>query len=113
MLLVVRPREVAIAGSRGPKWLALVPAACGIQAPSGIDCPRQAAADAVATKLAALARYLGDAAADGLDGCLDAVVEVKLGEDAGNVVVNGIDAERKLVRNVLIALAAGEAGEDL
>src|SRR5436190_11519695 len=29
---------------------------------------------------------LGNAAADGLDGCLDAVVEVKFGEDAGDVV---------------------------
>src|SRR5437764_139269 len=55
----------------------------------------------------------GDAAADGLDGCLDAVVEVELGEDAGDVVVDGVGAERELVRDLVIALAAGEAGEDL
>ena len=55
----------------------------------------------------------GDAAAYGLDSCLDAVVEVELGEDAGDVVVDGVGAERKLVRYVVIALAAGEPFEDL
>ena len=55
----------------------------------------------------------GDAAAYGLDGCLDAVVEVEFGEDAGDVVVDGIGAERELVRDVAIVLTTGESFEDL
>jgi hypothetical protein len=58
-------------------------------------------------------RGLGDAAAYGLDGCLDAVVEVEFGEDAGDVVVDGVGAEREFVRDVVIAFAAGELFEDL
>ena len=58
-------------------------------------------------------RGSGDAAAYGLDGCLDAVVEVEFREDAGYVVVNGVGAERELVRDVVVALAAGEPFEDL
>ena len=46
----------------------------------------------------------GDAAAHGLDGCLDAVVELEFGEDAGDVVVDGVGAERELVRDVVIGL---------
>jgi hypothetical protein len=38
-------------------------------------------------------RGSGDAAAYGLDGCLDAVVEVEFREDAGDVVVDGVRAE--------------------
>ena len=57
--------------------------------------------------------WLGDAAAYGLDGCLDAVVEVKFCEDAGDVVVDGVGAERELVRDVVIGSAAGEPFEDL
>ena len=57
--------------------------------------------------------WLGDAAAYGLDGCLDAVVKVEFGEDAGDVVVDGVGAERELVRDVVIASAAGEPFEDL
>ena len=56
---------------------------------------------------------LGDAAAYGLDGCLDAVVEVEFCEDAGDVVVDGVGAERELVRDVVIGSAAGEPFEDL
>ena len=55
---------------------------------------------------------LRDAAAYGLDGCLDAVVEVEFREDAGDVVVDGVGAERELVRDVVIAPAAGEPFED-
>ena len=59
MLLVVRPREVVVAG------IARTEVACAgpgralrldIQAPSGIDCRRQPAADAVVTKFAAVTR---------------------------------------------------------
>src|ERR1700693_801476 len=56
---------------------------------------------------------LGDPAAYGLDGGLDAVVEVEFREDAGDVVVDGVRAERELVRDVVIAPAAGEPFEDL
>jgi len=55
----------------------------------------------------------GDAAAYGLDGCLDAVVEVEFREDAGDVVVDGVGAERELVRDLAIGSAAGEPFEDL
>ena len=55
----------------------------------------------------------GDAAAYGLDRCLDAVVKVEFGEDAGDVVVDGVGAERELVGDVVIASAAGEPFEDL
>ena len=51
---------------------------------------------------------LGDAAADGLDGRLDAVVEVEFGEDAGDVVGDGVGAQRELAGDVLVALAAGQ-----
>jgi hypothetical protein len=43
---------------------------------------------------------------------LDAVVEVEFGEDAGDVVVDGVGAEQELVRDVVVALAAGEPFED-
>ena len=55
----------------------------------------------------------GDAAAYGLDGCLDAVVEVEFREDACYVIVDGVRAEGELVRDVVIAPAAGEPFEDL
>jgi hypothetical protein len=37
---------------------------------------------------------------------LDAVLEVKLGEDPGNVVGDGVRAEREVSRDVVVALAA-------
>jgi hypothetical protein len=49
----------------------------------------------------------------GLDGCLGAVVEVEFGEDAGDVVVDGVGAERQLAGDLVIVLAAGELAEDL
>ena len=52
-------------------------------------------------------RGSGDAAAYGLDGCLDAVLEVEFREDAGDVVVDGVGAERELVRDLAIGSAAG------
>ncbi|HET9719819.1 MAG TPA: hypothetical protein VFP55_07065, partial [Solirubrobacteraceae bacterium] len=58
-------------------------------------------------------RQLGDAAADRMHGCLDAVVELELGENARDEVVNGVAAERELPRKLVVALAAGEACEDL
>jgi hypothetical protein len=48
--------------------------------------------------------WLGDAAAYGLDGCLDAVFEVELGEDAGDVVGDGIRAEREVERDLAVAV---------
>jgi hypothetical protein len=36
---------------------------------------------------------LGDAASYGLNGCLDAVLDVKLGEDSGDVVGDGVRAQ--------------------
>ena len=57
--------------------------------------------------------WLGDAAAYSLDRCLDAVVKMEFGEDAGDVVVDGVGAERELVGDVVIASAAGEPFEDL
>src|SRR5690348_18239699 len=56
---------------------------------------------------------LGDAAAYGVGGCLDAVLKVKLGEDAGDVVADGVRAQREVSRDLVIALAAGESLEDL
>jgi hypothetical protein len=44
---------------------------------------------------------------------VDAVIEVELGQDAGDVVGDCVRAERALARDVLIALATGEAAEDL
>jgi hypothetical protein len=40
-----------------------------------------------------------------LDGCLDAVLKVELGEDAGDVVGDGVGAERQLAGDLVIALA--------
>jgi hypothetical protein len=48
-----------------------------------------------------------------LNGCLDAVLEVELGEDAGDVVGDGVRAERERARDLLVAVATGKAGEDL
>ena len=46
-------------------------------------------------------------------GCLDAVLEVKLGEDAGDVVADGVRAQREVSCDLVVALAAGESLEDL
>ena len=48
----------------------------------------------------------GDAGADCLGGCLDAVVKVEFGEDAFDVVRDGLCAEREFASDLLIALAA-------
>ena len=56
---------------------------------------------------------LGDAGAYCLVGCLDAVVEMELDEDAGDVVVDGVGAERELPCDVAVAFAAGEPSEDV
>src|SRR4051812_43724476 len=56
---------------------------------------------------------LRDAASYGLNRCLDAVLEVKLGEDPGDVVGDGVRAQREVSRDLVIALAAGELLEDL
>jgi hypothetical protein len=39
---------------------------------------------------------------------LDAVLEVEFGEDAGDMVVDRVGAERELAGDVVVALAAGE-----
>ena len=60
-LLVVRPREVVVAGVVRTEVACAGPGrtlSLDIQAPSGFDCRRQPAAYAVATKFAALARCL-------------------------------------------------------
>jgi hypothetical protein len=57
--------------------------------------------------------WLGDATADGLGGCLDAVLEVEFGEDAGDMVGDGVGADGQVVRDLVVAVAAGELGEDL
>jgi hypothetical protein len=44
---------------------------------------------------------------------LDAVVKVELGENAGDVVSDGVCAQREVMRDVLIALTTGELAEDL
>ena len=55
---------------------------------------------------------LGDTRSHGLDSRLDAIVEVELGEDAGDVVGDGVGAEVEFVGDLVIAFAAGEPGED-
>src|SRR5439155_7301400 len=57
--------------------------------------------------------FSGDAGAHCLYGCLDAVVEVELGQDAGDVVGDCVCAQRKLAPDLLIALAARQTLEDL
>jgi hypothetical protein len=47
-----------------------------------------------------------------LDGGLDAVLEMEHGEDALDVVANGVGAERELVADLLVAVAAGEQLKD-
>src|SRR5688500_630617 len=56
---------------------------------------------------------LGDAASYGLNGCLDAVLEVKLGEDPGDVVRDRVRAQREISRDLVVAFAAGQSPEDL
>src|SRR5580692_7294545 len=58
-------------------------------------------------------RPSGDAAADRFDSGLYAVLEVELGEDARDVVRHRIRAERELTRDLGVAVAAGQKGEDL
>jgi hypothetical protein len=58
-------------------------------------------------------RRLGDATSYCLHGCLDAVVKVELGENAGDVVSDDVCAQREVVRDVVIALTTGELAEDL
>jgi hypothetical protein len=47
-----------------------------------------------------------------LDSRLDAIVEVELGKDAGDVVGDGVGADVEFVGDVVIAFAAREPGED-
>jgi len=56
--------------------------------------------------------WSGDAAAYRLDGCLDAVLEVELGEDAGDVVGDSVRADREVMRDLVVGVASGELGED-
>src|SRR5436190_1128765 len=57
-LLVVRPRQVLVAGIAWTDVACAAPSSTlGIQAPSGIDRRRQPAADSIVTQLVALARY--------------------------------------------------------
>jgi hypothetical protein len=56
---------------------------------------------------------LGDTASYGVSGCLDAVLEVKLDEDAGDVVGHGVRAQRQVACDFVVAFAAGESLEDL
>src|SRR5215212_71810 len=56
---------------------------------------------------------LGDAASYRLNGCLDSVLDVKLGEDAGDVVGDGVRAQREVSCDLVVALAAGELPKDL
>jgi hypothetical protein len=51
---------------------------------------------------------LGDAASYGLSGCLDAVLDVKLGEDPGDVVGDGVRAQGEVSCDLVVALAASE-----
>jgi NAD(P)-dependent dehydrogenase (short-subunit alcohol dehydrogenase family) len=44
---------------------------------------------------------------------LDAVFEVELGEDPGDVVGDGVRAQREVSRDLVVALAAGELLEDV
>jgi hypothetical protein len=44
---------------------------------------------------------------------LDAVLEVELGEDPGDVVGDGVRAQRDFSCDLVVALAAGELLEDL
>jgi hypothetical protein len=50
---------------------------------------------------------LGEAASYALNGCLDAVLEVKLGEYPGDVVGDGVRAQREVSRDLVVAIAAG------
>src|SRR3954451_21406644 len=56
---------------------------------------------------------LGDAAPYGVSGCLGAVLEVKLGADAGYVVGDRVRSQRELLCDLVVASAASQSLEDL
>src|SRR5215218_2465047 len=62
---------------------------------------------------AAGSTWLGDAASYGVGGCLDAVLEVKLGEGDDDVVRDCVRAQGEVSRDLVVAFAAGESLEDL
>src|SRR4051794_19697027 len=76
-------------------------------------CRRRALSAATERRARLDSISLGDAASYGLHGRLDTVLDVELGEDPGDVVGDGVRAQREVSRDLVVALAACESLEDL
>ena len=51
--------------------------------------------------------------AEGEDGCLDAVLQAEFGEDAADVGLDGLLADRQVPGDLPVAVAAGDQPEDV